>query len=168
MAEALKHAWPSASAGAIRRWRLDPTDEAHPVLEVVHLGPALGGSGEALLASLLSDRFHVPLVVRDVAIPGQAVAADAADGATWLPALTSAVDWVRGEQGLTACVTLPPDPGPPRGKRRRRPTVDLAPIRKAALAELTRAPASQVHSAAGPRWTVQLRPEACEELVAAP
>ena len=165
IAEALSRDWPEASAGPIRRWRVDLTDRAHPSLEIVHMGPPLGTVAETLLASLLSERFHASLLIRDVAIPREPISAPAAEGAAWLPSLASAVEWVRGDQGLTACVTLPPPlVGAPKSRRRARELLGFAPIRTAALAELARAPQDRVHWAPGDRWTVQVKTEPCGDL----
>ena len=164
IADVLARVWPEGSEGPIRRWRLDLTDREHPVLEVVHLGPPLGATGETLLASLLSERVRASLTIRDVAIPGEAIRADAKDGAAWLPALSSALEWVRGDRGLTACVTLPPpDDASTRRKRRRRPEPHLAAIRDAALAGLAQAPVGQARWVPGEQWAVQLKADGCPE-----
>ncbi len=168
IADVLARVWPGGPAGPLRRWRLDLTDRAHPALEVVHLGPPLGTTGVSLLASLLSDRFHAPLGVRDVAIPPEAIRADARDGAAWLPALSSALEWVRGDRGLTACVTLPPlDDLSTRRKRRRRPEPQFTAIRDAALAGLAQAPPGQARWVPGEQWAVQLKSDGCPELALA-
>ena len=168
--EALKQAWPGATVGQIRRWLLDLTDQEHPVLEVAHLGPPLGATAEAVLASMLSERAHAPLVIRDIAVPSRAITASSEGGATWLPSLISAVEWIRGDRGLFACVMLPPpdvENGAKR-KRRRRGEIDLGPTRDAALTELARAPQNQVHWVTGTQWFVQLKREACEAPVPTP
>ncbi len=118
---------------------------------------------------MLSDRLHASIVVHDVAIPLAAVAAKPEDGAGWLPALASAVAWVRSDRGLYACVILP-SPELDTGKRKHRrkpashkPALDLGPMRDAALAELATAPQDRVHSVPGPAWSVQLETEACKD-----
>jgi uncharacterized membrane protein len=162
--EALKLAWPEASAGQIRKWNLDRADGKHLGLEIIHLGAPLGATGEALLSSLLSERLHASLIVRDIAVPVEAVTANPEDGIGWLPALASAVEWVRGDRGLHACVTLPPaENSVAKHKRRQKQAINLAPVRTAALAQLATAPQGQVHSATGTRWSVQLKTEACED-----
>jgi uncharacterized hydrophobic protein (TIGR00271 family) len=162
VAEALKQAWP-ASAGEIRRWRVDLTDREHPRLEIVHLGPPLGSSAQSLLGALLSERLGASLTVHEVAIPVQALTASAEDGAGWLPKLASAVEWARADRDLVACVTLPPpEDARSRGRKRRRQDAELAPIRSAALAQIADAPPGQVRWVPGPQWTVQLRKQACE------
>ena len=162
--EALKLAWPETSVGQIRKWSLDRADSKHPGLEIIHLGTPLGATAEALLSSLLSERFHAALVVRDIAVPVEAVTANPEDGIGWLPALASAVEWVRGDRGLHACVTLPPAETPAAMlKRRHKPGTNLAPVRTAALAQLATAPQGQVHLAAGICWAVQLKTVACDD-----
>jgi uncharacterized hydrophobic protein (TIGR00271 family) len=166
--DALKRAWPEATAGQLRRWRLDRADADHPRLEIVHLGAPLGATAETLLASLLSDRLHASIVIHDVAIPLAAVTAKPEDGAGWLPALASAVEWVRRDPGLYACLVLPPpEVNTDKRKHRRKPAshkpvVDLGPMRDAALAELATAPQDRVHSVPGPAWSVQLKTKACD------
>ena len=165
--DALKGAWPAAAAGPLRRWRIDYTDRQHPVVEVVHLGPPLGPAAEALLASMLSERFHASVLVRDLSIPSGAITAEPADGAAWLQALSSALAWLRGDPDLAACVTLPPSDTPPsRGKRRRREELSLGPVREAALAQLSQAPHDRLHWEAGKLWSVQLQSTLCGKTTA--
>jgi hypothetical protein len=103
-------------------------------------------------------------VVRDVAIPLEAIIANPEDGAGWLPALATAIEWVRRDAGLHACVNLPHLEIPAAKRRlRHKPEIDLAPIRNAALTQLMKAPQGQVHLAAGRRWSVQLKTEACDD-----
>jgi uncharacterized hydrophobic protein (TIGR00271 family) len=169
LGDALRLSWPETVAGSIRRWRVDLTDEAHPTLEVAHVGPPLGPAAESVLAWALSERVHTPLRIRDVAIPPQPVRASVSAGAGWLPALASALEWVRGDQGLNACVTLPPPrPSAPKGKRRAREDTALEPIRAAALAELAHAPQDRVHWVPGDLWAVQVKTDPCAEPTAAP
>jgi uncharacterized hydrophobic protein (TIGR00271 family) len=164
VADALQKAWPAAAAGAIRRFRLDLTDRAHPALEVAHLGQPLGPAGQELLAGLLSERLKTHLTIRDLAIPPDPAVAEPAAGAGWLPRLAAALDWVRADQGLTACVTLPPpDPKPPGRRRRPRPAPALLDLRRAALAQLDGAPPARVRWSAGDRWSVQLQTEPCQD-----
>jgi uncharacterized hydrophobic protein (TIGR00271 family) len=167
--KALAETWPRSSAGELRRWRLLLGGEDRPTVEVTHLGPALGPSGESLLGTLLGDRLRAPLVVRETAIPSDVVAADLGDAAAWMPKLAAAVGWVRGDPGLRACVTLPELREPPPAKGRKRPTKGerarakaLAGAREAALAELAKAPAGQVSASTGDGWSVQIRAGSCE------
>ena len=165
--EALKRAWPVRDAGDLIRWRLDLTDREHPRLEVVHLGRPLGATVEVLLGSLLSERLHVSLAIRDLAVPGDAITAIPEDGQEWVPALASAVQWLRMEEGLSACVTLA-SPSQAKGKRGRRSGIELADIRKAAMQELTRAPAGRLHWVDGTSWSVQLKSGSCENVTPGP
>jgi hypothetical protein len=166
VAEALKQAWPGASAGEIRRWRMDLTDRARPALEIVHFGQPLGESGQSLLGSLLSEKVHAPLTVREVAIPAEVSIAREAEGSSWLPKLTAAIEWVRADQGLIACVSLPPpdEPRPAKRRIRREREKVLEPVRGAALAELAKAPPEQVRWSPGVDWRVQVRTGPCEKV----
>jgi uncharacterized hydrophobic protein (TIGR00271 family) len=165
--DTLERAWPEATAGQLRRWHLERADGDHPRLEIVHLGSPLGATAETLLTALLSDRLRTSLVVRDVAIPVEAVTAKPEDGAGWLPALATALAWVRKDEGLHACVVLPmpAEDTSKRGRRRkpagRKPALDLAPMREAAMAEMATAPQDRVHAQPGALWSVQIRTEAC-------
>lgn len=155
VAEALKRAWPVAIAGEIRRWRLDLTDREHPSIEVVHLGRPLGDDARAVLAALLEDRAHAPLVLRDMPISPERFTARPDEGKAWLSKLASAVEWVRADQGLVACVTLPPPVDP--SERRRHRELGLASVRNAALAEIAKAPEGNARWAPGEQWSVQVR-----------
>jgi uncharacterized hydrophobic protein (TIGR00271 family) len=171
VAEALKEFWPRAAAGEIRRWRLDLTNRERPALEIVHIGQPLGESGQTLLGSVLSERLHAPLEVREVAIPSDVASADASQGAVWLPKLSAAIDWVRADHGLIACVTLPPPDDRTarrRGSQAERERRALLPVRSAALAELATAPQEQVHWSPAARWSVQVRAESCESAPSSP
>lgn len=160
IAEALKRAWPVRAAGEIRRWRLDLTDREQPRLEVVHLGAPLGDAALIVLGAMIEDRVHAPVVVRDVAIPPEAITAAVEEGKEWLPKLAATLEWVRADSGLVACVTLPPPVATGRNVRRR--GAELAPIRTAALSELAKLPEARAHWAPGDRWSVQIRTGPCE------
>jgi uncharacterized hydrophobic protein (TIGR00271 family) len=168
VADALKDSWP-ASAGELRRWRIDLTDRARPTLEIVHLGPPLGETGRSLLASLLSDHLRAPLAIRELAIPTDPITATAGEGPAWLPRLREAVEWVRGDRGLSACVTLPPpEAATPPGRRARREHEAAARLRGTALAELAKVPSDQVQWRPGTTWSVKVQTKPCEPLPPSP
>jgi uncharacterized hydrophobic protein (TIGR00271 family) len=166
--DALKQSWPS-TAGQLRRWHVDLGDRGHPTIQVVHLGAPLGAPGQTLLASLLSERLHTPLTVQEIAIQPDPITADASEGSAWLTELTTALDWLHADDGLSACVTLPP-PDEARPRRRARPKRDEAVVRlrSAALAELAKAPADRVHWQPGPIWSVQVQTTPCEGTPSSP
>jgi uncharacterized hydrophobic protein (TIGR00271 family) len=161
--EALKRAWPESSAGQLRSWHLDRADADHLRLQIVHLGTPLGATAETLLASLLSDRLRAAMTIQDVAISLSDVTAKPEGGAAWLPSLASAIEWLRRDKGLFACVTLPPaaEVGKSR-KRVRKGGLDLRPMREASLAAIAGAPQDRVNTTDGPAWSVHLATEPCQ------
>jgi len=110
------------------------------------------------------------LTVREVAIPKEASIAREAEGSSWLPKLTAAIEWVRADHGLVACVSLPPPDEPRTAKRkiRREREKVLEPVRRAALAELAKASTEQVRWTPGVEWRVQVRTEPCEKIESSP
>jgi uncharacterized hydrophobic protein (TIGR00271 family) len=104
-------AWPVNAAGPLLAWRLSfAGSDGAGTVEVVHIGRPLGAAGESLLAHSLSDALHEQLRVRDLAFDAEPIAADRADGLTWLARAGDAVSRMRAlpdDAPLFACIDTP-------------------------------------------------------------
>jgi len=104
--EALSKAWPK-EAGALLRWRIELPEGARPVVEVVHVGPALGEAGAVLLAKELSRDLGTPISIRDVAVSPEPIHAAPEAGLTWFSAAQRALLAVGTSEALHGCVEVP-------------------------------------------------------------
>jgi uncharacterized hydrophobic protein (TIGR00271 family) len=158
--ETLRDAWPTEAAGALRRWdlRLGPAGEV--TIDVVHIGAALGRTGEALLGHTLSVALDADVIVHDHALSTAPVVAeaDAGSGAPWLASAEALASALHDDPDLYLCIETPAAPmagrdgGGPASALRSSPVFDDPRVR---LSE-------------GTRWSAQLSATACVAPARAP
>ena len=161
LASAVRDSWPQDSAGPLLRASLSVQQDGTPTLDIVHLGPPLGPSGERLLASLLQAKLNVQLEVRERALPTEEAEASAQAGLSWLPSLVRALDGLREDGTLHVCVLTPA----PAGSRQERADMD----RVAGLVHSLVATAQPGRASVtlADRWSVRLSTAACPKEEAA-
>ncbi|HRI63724.1 MAG TPA: DUF389 domain-containing protein, partial [Polyangium sp.] len=106
---ALSDSWPN-SAGKLLATQLIFPRGAPMVLEVVHLGPALGDVGAELLGERLSQAMGSELTIRDVAISTEPVVAEPAEAREFVRSVLTRLEHFHEFQGLYACVEAPIGP----------------------------------------------------------
>ncbi|WP_437640524.1 DUF389 domain-containing protein [Sorangium sp. So ce854] len=136
-------AWPHA-AGPLVTWRLRFPDNEPAVVEVVHVGPALGDAAAELLGRELRRALGAEIAVEDRAISPEPIVAERAGGWPWLHEARQALAWVDEVESLHGCVEVPPAPGEGGGE-------EIAPV-LAALRSLPALRADRVHVREGERW----------------
>jgi uncharacterized hydrophobic protein (TIGR00271 family) len=149
---ALAQAWPS-EAGKLLAWRIEMPDAAPAVVDVVHLGPALGPAGAAMLGKELARRLDAPVSVRDAAVSPEPVVAEPAAGMAWLPDALRVLHSIHWAEALRACVEAP-------ASARARPIKDAASV----LAVLRATPTAEdgrLYIMEGARWSVVASIEPC-------
>ncbi len=97
--------WPTDAAGPLIDWRIDAPAHEPAAIEVVHLGPPLGGAGEHVLADLLAEHVGAPVTIRDIPLSAEAIPDDH-DG--WMGDVASALQTADRFPGIYACVLGPP------------------------------------------------------------
>ncbi|WP_437665214.1 DUF389 domain-containing protein [Sorangium sp. So ce1182] len=146
LAASLSGAWPHA-AGPLVASRLRFPENDPVVVEVVHVGPALGDAAADLLGRALSRELGAEVAVQDRAISPEPIVAEPAGGWPWLQAAGPALAWVDEVEALHGCVEVPADPG----EKPRQDVEDLEAVR-AALRALPALRAERVHVREGARW----------------
>ncbi|WP_437338591.1 hypothetical protein [Sorangium sp. So ce394] len=110
LAASLGGAWPHA-AGPLVAWRLRFPDNEPAVVEVVHVGPALGAPAADLLGRALSRELGAEVAVQDRAIAPEPIVAEPEGGWPWLQGARPALAWLGDVEVLHGCVEVPPSPG---------------------------------------------------------
>ncbi|WP_437737516.1 DUF389 domain-containing protein [Sorangium sp. So ce1335] len=155
----LAGAWPHA-AGPLVTWRLRFPENEPAVVEVVHVGPALGDAAADLLGRELTRALGAEIAVQDRAIPPEPIVAEPAGGWPWLQEARPALAWVGEVESLYGCVEVPSDPEEKAGE-------EIAPV-LAALRSLPALRADRVHVGEGARWRAVVSAAPCAPPVAAP
>ncbi|WP_437800079.1 DUF389 domain-containing protein [Sorangium sp. So ce693] len=159
LAASLAGAWPHA-AGPLVAWRLRFPDNEPAVVEVVHVGPALGASAADLLGRALSRELGAEVAVQDRAISPEPIVAEPAGGWPWLQEARSALAWVDDVEALHGCVEVPPIPG-------EKPSGELAVV-LAALRALPALRSDRVHVGEGAKWRAVVSTSPCAPPAPAP
>ncbi|WP_437603150.1 DUF389 domain-containing protein [Sorangium sp. So ce590] len=152
LAASLAGAWPHA-AGPLVAWRLRFPDNEPAVVEVVHVGPALGVPAADLLGRALSRELGAELAVQDRALSPEPIVAEPESGWSWLQEARPALAWVDDVEALHGCVEVPPNP-------EEKPIGEL----EAVLASLRSLPAlrsGRVHVGEGARWRAVVSTAPC-------
>ncbi|MGK3982711.1 DUF389 domain-containing protein [Sorangium sp. So ce136] len=155
LAASLARAWPHA-AGPLVASRLRFPENDPVVVEVVHVGPALGDAAADLLGRALSRELGAEVAVQDRAISPEPIIAEPAGGWPWLQAAGPALAWVDEVEALHGCVEVPADPG----EKPRQDVEDLEAVR-AALRALPALRAERVHVREGARWRAVVSTAPC-------
>jgi uncharacterized hydrophobic protein (TIGR00271 family) len=106
LGERLLAEWPKGAAGALLDWRLG-TDKNGAVVEVTHLGPALGAAAEQLLERRLDEALHGPVHLQDRALDATEHEVSLDDEVKLWRDLLAAMAAVRAQSGLGLCLWLP-------------------------------------------------------------
>lgn len=161
LATSLARAWPE-EAGALLAWRLELPERAAPAVEVVHLGPALGVPGAAMLAEVLARDALAGLVVRDAALPVEPLVASPEEGVAWLVEALGALGWLERVEALHGCVQVPEPPARPR-----QPVPGAEAVERALRAS---APfrTGRLHIDRGPRWSASITAAPCAGMAPEP
>ena len=106
IAESLTRSWP-VEAGHLVAWHATLSAEETTALQVVHIGPALGSAGCALLGSALTAALGTAVLVREVAVNGEPVVAAPEGGLAWLTSALQVLDGVTDAAELHACIEAP-------------------------------------------------------------
>ena len=106
---AIEAEWPTEAAGVLAGWEIVVPSRATPMIVVRHLGPPLGATGEAVLASRWSTRAGARLQVRDVPLATDTATAALGRERQWLRVADTVLDWVAHADRAIACVKAPSD-----------------------------------------------------------
>ncbi|WP_155798931.1 DUF389 domain-containing protein, partial [Sorangium cellulosum] len=159
LAASLAGAWPHA-AGPLVEWRLRFPENEPLVMEVVHVGPALGDAAADLLGRALTRELGAEVAVQDRAIAPEPIVAELAGGWPWLQEAGPALAWVDDVESLYGCVEVPPVPGEKAGE-------GIAPV-LAALRSLPALRTDRVHVREGARWRAVVSAAPCAPQEPAP
>ncbi|MGK3994325.1 DUF389 domain-containing protein [Sorangium sp. So ce1024] len=182
----LAGAWPHA-AGPLVTWRLRFPDNEPAVVEVVHVGPALGDAAAELLARELRRALGAEIAVEDRAISPEPIVAEPAGGWPWLHEARQALAWVDEVESLHGCVEVPRAAGEKAGEggaaakagggsaaakageggAAAKAGEEVAPV-LAALRSLPALRADRVHVREGARWRVVVSVAPCAPSAPAP
>ncbi|XXY48978.1 DUF389 domain-containing protein [Sorangium sp. So ce269] len=152
LAASLARAWPHA-AGPLVASRLRFPENDPVVVEVVHVGPALGDAAADLLGRALSRELGAEVAVQDRAISPEPIVAEPAGGWPWLQDAGPALAWVDEAEALHGCVEVPADPG-------EKLSQDMEAVR-AALRALPALRTERVHVREGARWRAVVSTAPC-------
>jgi uncharacterized hydrophobic protein (TIGR00271 family) len=149
--ETLRDAWPTEAAGALRRWGLRLGAAGEVTIDVVHIGAALGRTGEALLGHTLSVALDADVIVHDHALSTAPVIAEAGAVAPWLASAEALASALHDDPDLYLCIETPA--APMTGRDGGGPAREL---RSSLVFDDPRVRLSE-----GTRWSAQLSATAC-------
>jgi hypothetical protein len=138
-------------------WRLAVASDGSAVVDVAHFGAELGDVGAEMLGRDLSAVAGEGVHVRDVALPGEPLSADASDGAAWF---VRVLDGVGRFQGLYACLGVPAPCGGPDGG------LDGGAefVRDEVLAAAAHVPGGRARMVPATSWTLRVQTEPCTDV----
>lgn len=148
----LADAWPT-SAGKLLATRLLFPQDAPIVLEVVHLGPALGAAGAELLGERISRATGSELAIRDAAISPEPLVAEPPEARAFLTSMLPRLEHVHESHGLYACVEAPISPAQ-KPTKEAETVVDL-------LRSLPASESKRLVVTVGERWRMVVTTEPC-------
>jgi hypothetical protein len=148
LAAVISRAWPAEAVGPLITWRLDVASGGSALVDMVHFGTDLGPAAEQMLARDLSDAAGEAVGIRDVVLPSEPMMATLDDGDRWLTRVTPVLDEVSRDEGLFACVGVPPAVAPNA-------------IRSAVLAATARVADGRARVVPDTAWTLRVQTEAC-------